>query len=68
MAKAYYHSTATQAAEIAKKANVKRLFLTHVSARYLGAKAHILEKQAQKVFPNTVLVNDLDVFDIPMRG
>ena len=34
----------------------------------MGAKAKKLEKQAKKVFPNTVLVNDFDRIDIPMKG
>lgn len=64
----YYHSTAVQAAELAKRANVKQLYLTHISARYLGQKAYNLEKQAKKVFPNTKLVEDFDSFEIPMKG
>lgn len=68
MAHAYYHSTAVEAANLAKNSNVKRLFLTHISARYLGQKAYNLERQAKKVFPNTKLVNDFDSFDIPMKG
>lgn len=34
LARNYFHSTALQSAEIAKKANVKHLILTHVSSRY----------------------------------
>ncbi len=33
---AYRHSASLQAAEVAKNAEVKRLLLTHISARYLG--------------------------------
>ncbi|KRL63548.1 ribonuclease Z [Lactobacillus psittaci] len=68
MARAYYHSTADQAARVAKDCGVKTLYLTHVSARYLGAKAFEMQKQARKIFPNTFLVNDFDDFDIPLRG
>lgn len=68
LAKAYYHSTSVQAAKVAKENNVKLLCLDHISARYLGSKAKKLEKQAQKVFENTKLANDLDYFVIPMKG
>ena len=68
MARNYYHSTSVQAAKIAKQENVKKLCLNHISARYMGAKAKKLENQAKKVFPNTVLVNDFDRIEIPMKG
>ena len=64
----YYHSTSVEAAKIARKDNVKLLCLNHISARYMGAKAKKLEKQAKKVFSNTVLVNDFDQINIPMKG
>lgn len=64
----YYHSTSVEAAKIARKDNVKLLCLNHISARYMGAKAEKLEKQAKKVFSNTVLVNDFDQINIPMKG
>ncbi|MFC6347855.1 ribonuclease Z [Vagococcus carniphilus] len=67
MAKNYYHSTSTQAAEIAKEANVKQLLLTHISARYLGKAVFDLEKEAQKVFPNSKIVRDFDIIDIPLK-
>jgi len=55
-AKITMHSTATQAACIAKKANVKRLVLGHYSARYVNEKG--LLHEACLVFPNTVLANE----------
>ncbi|MCT7720633.1 MAG: ribonuclease Z, partial [Lactobacillus crispatus] len=64
----YYHSTSVEAAKIARKDNVKLLCLNHISARYMGAKGKKLEKQAKKVFSNTVLVNDFDQINIPMKG
>lgn len=50
------HSTAAQAAEIAKLANVKKLMLGHFSARYTDNK--ILLDEAIKIFPNTILANE----------
>src|SRR5699024_4808440 len=34
LADAYFHSTTTQAAQLAKKGHVKQLVLTHISSRY----------------------------------
>jgi ribonuclease Z len=56
------HSTARQAAEIAKAAEVKLLCLTHVSGRYFGKE---LRAEAREVFPNTELPRDFDVVEIP---
>jgi ribonuclease Z len=52
-AKITFHSTARQAALIASAAKVKRLVLGHYSARYPDES--ILLKEAQEVFPETVL-------------
>lgn len=51
-----FHSTALQAAQIAQKAHVKQLIIGHFSARYTHCKD--LQKEAQSVFPNTLLAND----------
>ena len=59
----YGHTTAYQAAEIAKKANVKKLVLTHISSRYEKNLNKIL-KEAKKVFKNSRLVEDLDVVNV----
>lgn len=67
MAKNYYHSTNLQVAEMAKKAGVKRLLLTHISARFLEKDILALQKDAQKVFPNTQVVKDFDEFDLPLK-
>ena len=56
-AKETRHSTASQAAEIALKANVKKLMLGHYSSRYSND-ALFLE-EAVKIFPNTILANEL---------
>ena len=59
------HSTPSQAAEIAKKAKVKQLVLTHISARYEDAS--ILLKQAQKIFKNAVVAEDFAKIEIPLH-
>lgn len=61
------HSTARQAAEIARDAEVKLLCLNHVSARYFGKE---LRDQAREVFPNTEVPRDFDsvVLPLPERG
>lgn len=68
LAHSYYHSTAVEAAKVARDNGVKQLYLDHISARYLGAKAKKLENQAVKIFPNTKLANDFDQVVIPMKG
>jgi ribonuclease Z len=50
------HSTAEQAAEVAKKANVGKLYITHISQRYPDVS--ILEKEARKVFPESYIAED----------
>lgn len=62
----YFHSTCIDAAKVAKEANVKQLYLTHISARYLNGNAHQLQRDARKVFPDTKLVNDYDEFEIAL--
>ena len=64
LARAYYHSTNIQAAELAKRAHVKMLLLNHISARYTGKLAAELQHQAREVFPNTRVVKDFD--EIPV--
>jgi ribonuclease Z len=56
------HSTALEAAEVARDAAVSVLALTHVSARYLGSE---LLREARGVFPATVLPRDFDVIEVP---
>lgn len=52
------HSTAKQAAQMAKKANVKKLILTHISPRYSDDPGPLL-REAKNIFNNTVLAEDL---------
>ena len=55
----YKHMTAKQAAQIAKKAKVKKLVLTHISQRYENRLKEV-EKEARKVFKNTIVAKDFD--------
>jgi ribonuclease Z len=57
------HLTARQAAEIAKKAKVGKLILTHISQRY-DKNQEVILKEAKKFFKNSYLINDLDVVKI----
>jgi ribonuclease Z len=61
-AKETFHSSARQAAQIAKKAKVKRLVLGHFSARYPDES--ILLKEAQAIFPETILAEEKKVIAI----
>jgi ribonuclease Z len=55
-AKATFHSTASQAARIAAKANVYKLLLGHLSARYDSTDVHLSE--AKVIFNNATVVED----------
>lgn len=67
LARNYYHSTNVQAANVAKVAGVKMLALDHISARYNGKGIYRLLTQAKKVFPNTKIMRDFDIIDIPLQ-
>lgn len=67
LAHSYYHSTCVQAAQVAKKANVQHLLLTHISARYVGQMVKTLQHDAQEVFKRTKVVKDFDVIKIPFQ-
>lgn len=61
-ARSTYHSTARQAAEIAKKAKVGKLLMGHLSARYEDVKIHL--KEAGEVFPDSEVVEDGKCYSI----
>ncbi|MHB8241678.1 MAG: ribonuclease Z [Solirubrobacteraceae bacterium] len=56
------HSTASQAATLARDAEVRLLALTHVSARYIGGE---LRDQARAVFAATEAPRDFDTIEVP---
>jgi ribonuclease Z len=56
------HSTARQAAEIARDAGVGLLALTHLSTRYFPRE---VRDEARSVFPNTVVPRDFDEIAVP---
>ena len=56
------HSTARQAAEVARDADVRLLALTHLSTRYGGRE---IKEEARAVFADTIVPRDFDVVDIP---
>ena len=61
-AEKYHHSTARQAALVAREAGVGKLLLGHYSSRYEDE--NVLLEEAKKVFKNTFLTNEMDVFDV----
>lgn len=65
MAKAHGHITAKAAAKLASNANVKHLVLHHLSRRY---RTQDVLAEAQAIFPNTYVANDLDHFRIRKNG
>ena len=56
------HSTALQAAALARDAGVRLLALTHVSPRYFGPE---LLREARDIFPSTVVPRDFDIVEVP---
>ena len=58
----YYHSTAMEAAQVARDAGVRQLILGHFSARYTDE--NVLLDEARSVFPATVLAKELAVYDV----
>jgi ribonuclease Z len=56
------HQTALQAAEVARRAEVGLLALTHLSNRYFGGE---IANEASERFPETVVPRDFDVIEVP---
>jgi len=64
-ANAVGHSTASEAAQIARKADVVKLILTHISSRYSNAAPLLAE--ARLIFRNTYVAEDLFEIEVPYR-
>ncbi len=58
------HSTNIQAAKIAKKYNVKKLIITHFSARYNKYDIKNFLLQCKKLFFNVKVASDFDIYEI----
>jgi ribonuclease Z len=56
------HSTAREAAELARTAQVSLLALTHLSTRYTGRQ---IRDEARTAFDATVVPRDLDLIELP---
>jgi ribonuclease Z len=57
------HSTATQAATIAREAEVGLLAMTHLSSRYFGRE---IEEEARTIFPASEVPRDFDWIEVPL--
>lgn len=61
MARRFAHMTARGAAELAQRANVQHLILTHLSRRY---RERDVLAEAQAAFPGTIVARDFDAFQV----
>lgn len=59
-----FHSTARGAAQVAKRAEARRLVVTHLSARYADS-PEVLEREAREAFPDAVVAFDGMTLEIP---
>ena len=61
-AREYGHSTVSEAANLARRANVKQLALMHISAMYKDPK--VLLREARKIHRRTVIATDLMAIEV----
>lgn len=62
LAESYYHSTAAQAATVARDAGARKLMLGHYSSRYNDEQ--VLLDEAKAIFPNTILAQEELIVDV----
>lgn len=62
----HFHTTALQAAEVAERAGVCHLILTHISNRYDDREA--VRREAATVFPESYVADDMDLFELTRKG
>jgi ribonuclease Z len=58
------HSTATMAAQVAHQAQVRQLILTHFSPRYEFAELAAMRREAEAIFPKTLLADDFWRYEV----
>ncbi len=66
IANEYGHTTTSQSAEIAKNAKVDKLYLVHISPRYLDKT--ILESDAKKIFKNSFVPMDFEEIELKYKN
>lgn len=59
-----HHSTAEQAALIAKEAGAKKLLIGHFSSQYDNDKLYLFEEEAHEVFPNVQLALEGATYEV----
>jgi ribonuclease Z len=59
----YFHSTTTQAANIAKQAQAKQLIINHLSPRYHDVMEEGMITEAKSIFKNTLLAMELQMYE-----
>ena len=64
IAKNYYHSTTKQAANLAAKAKVNTLIITHISSRYQHTETLELLEEARTIFPSTIIAKDFYTYEL----